>query len=324
MSLRGLILSCALVPLIAAAITPDEIRAIDEQIQHQKQLQAQRAQPGEVDKLLPAQQPAAAAPASAAASAQQSTKYASPASSTASNTPAAKSAANPAARSAAAERVRVPAVGASAPIPGPAAAMPAALPVAEIPPPAPADAITTDAVAPNLKRYFGIPLGTWFRVELTRSISSAENGQIELTVADDVPGAHRILPAGSLLFADKTYNDATKRLDCRLVRGITPKGYEFTLHASCYDLQRQAGLNGIVNVNQQAVASRSVKSGVLSAMGAAAGAVAGTSSIATQGVRGAVGSITSDAQQANEETAPPIYTIYVSPQVLLVRMDDSL
>ncbi len=40
-------------------------------------------------------------------------------------------------------------------------------------------------------RRFGITLGTWFRAHIERRITNADNGQVEVTLEEDVPGKPR-------------------------------------------------------------------------------------------------------------------------------------
>lgn len=296
---------------MARAITPAEIRVIDDEAARKQKAKAARLKPGEVDQLLP---PAKSARVSSDTEGPRSTKYSGSASSAATLAP------RPA------DTTREPLVRfiGQRPAHEVAPSSPDATATTTVRTVAPADAIRSDGVQANTKKYFGIPLGTWFQVSLGRNVSNAESGQVELTVVEEVPGTRRSMPTGTLLFAEKTYNHGTKRLDCRAVRGITPKGVEFRISALCFDLQKVAGLNGIVSVDEKAVANKGLQRGVLSALRTAATSVNGSGSIAAQGIQGAADSVLSDTGHAADLSAGPIYTIFVAPQTMLVRVDDSL
>ena len=300
-----------LVPSLLKAITPDEIRAIDDEAARKQKAKDARVKPGEVDQLLPA---AKATDESPTSSSPRSMKYAAASSSmSASSADVSTPAREPMVRVIGAPRTATETPFAMESSPSPA--------VRTV---APSDAIRSDGVMASTKNYFGISLGTWFEVSLTRNVSNAESGQVELTVIEDVPGSRRTMPSGTLLFAEKNYNQGTKRLDCRAVRGITPKGYEFKISAWCFDLQKVAGLNGIVNVDEKAVANKGLQRGVLSALRTAATSVTGGNTIAAQGVQGAADSVLNDTRQAADQAAGPIYTIFVAPQTMLIRVDESL
>lgn len=299
-----ILIALLMAPIISHAITPDEVRAIDDEASRTQKAKAARVIPGNVDQLLPAPPSTTnMAPTPPSPAPVRASKYA-PAVSTVTAPDTART------TSTHSETILMQPSG---------YASQATTRVI-----APTDAIRTEGATANVKKYFGIPFGTWVHVSLNRNVSNAESGQVELTLVDDVAGTRRTLPAGTLLYAEKTYNQGTKRLDCHLMRGITPHGYEFTINGLCYDGHRVAGLNGIVNINEQAMANKGFQRGALSALRAAAGQVPGAGGIAAQGIQGAADSVINDSSQVSDQAAAPAYTIYVSPQTLLIRVDDSL
>ncbi len=71
----------------------------------------------------------------------------------------------------------------------------------------------TDAPTPDNIRVFGIRIGTWIEGKLRRNASNAEPGLIEIYTTRDIRGDKKVLPIGTTLFAQKTYNPGTKKLD---------------------------------------------------------------------------------------------------------------
>jgi len=296
--MRVVILSLVLIPLLVHAITPEEVRQIDDQATTDSRQKSERVSPGNVDQMLPKTE----APSRA-------TKYSTTSSS--SSTPSAQKPL-PTTRHVDVNLSRND-------------SDTNATDVAHSRTDSASEGLRVSGADTKDQRYFGIPLGTWFRVTLNRNVTNAETSQVELTVAENVSGKSRVLPAGSILFANKAYNTATKRLDCQLARGITPRGYEFNLRASCYDLQRLAGLNGVVSVDEKAVVKKGIQTGVINTLRtAAAQSMTGSTNAVLAGVSGATDSVLNDHSQIADQSNAPAYTIYVSPQELLIRLDDTL
>jgi hypothetical protein len=192
-----------------------------------------------------------------------------------------------------------------------------------IPPPRLDTASTTQSqVFAQETRRFGITLGTWFRANLERRITNADNGQVEVTLAEDVPGNSRTLPAGTVLFGQKTFNQASQRLDISLSQGITPAGEEFSLVASVYDHTKVSGLAGSVQRQRDAeVRSAAAKRALTAAQALLSTSLdtAGAGELA-EGV-GQVG----DELLDNERrlVREPAVLIQVSPQPVLVRVNQT-
>ncbi len=179
----------------------------------------------------------------------------------------------------------------------------------------------SDAVIQKQRR-FGISIGRWFSAHMNRDTTNADPGLIEIRTTEDIDGKYRKLPSGTMLFATKRYNSGTKRLDLQIIRGVLPDGEEFTLNALVYDESQIAGLHGIVIENNAAAVSSGVKRGMIDA---------GRSLASTVTEGGAVGVIldstvssVADAKQAvavATDAAP--YTIHVSPQSVLVQVQET-
>lgn len=294
MNATYLAVALALVPLGAQAVSPDDLRALNSEATAEQRARDARIKSGDLNSLVPADsRPAAAAP--------RSTKYSRPA-------PAAAT----------------PAV--SAPTPTPATTGQDGQQGDQyIPPPRPAgtnNPIYSDAVGVDGKKPFGVRLGTWFTANLNRNISNAEPGSAELVLSQDVLGDHKTLPAGTILFATKQINGATKRMELMVQRGITPDGKEFTAKAIVYDTQKVSGLTGIISGDSDAIAERGVNKGLLAAAGAAAKSVAGTTVVGQAG-SAATQSVLQDTSRVVDAANMPTITIYVAPQPVMVRVEET-
>jgi hypothetical protein len=177
-------------------------------------------------------------------------------------------------------------------------------------------AVVTDAVIATVS--FGIRLGSWLNASLDRNTTSADQGSVELTLTGDAIGDRRTLPAGSTLFADKTINNATRRMELVVTHGITPAGQEFQMRGIVFDPLKTPGLAGVYVLDKKAVASNGLMNGAIAAVGAAAGAanigpIGAATNAGAQSVMGDVGQLT-----ASNATQP---IIYVSPQALIIRVE---
>ena len=177
--------------------------------------------------------------------------------------------------------------------------------------------IISDAIPATL--FFGIRLGTWLPAKLSRDTSSAEPGTVELSISEDVIGDRRTLPAGSILFANKALNGGTKRMEMMVTKGITPSGQEFNLRGIVFDPQKISGLSGIYQVDDKAIAKHGAQKGAVAAIGAAAQTLTGNPLAAAGGA--ATQSILADTSGAIEYNAP-VAVIYVSPQPIIIRVEE--
>lgn len=174
----------------------------------------------------------------------------------------------------------------------------------------------SDAV--KMKVAFGVRLGSWLTASLDRKTTSAESGTVELTLTNDFIGDRRTLPAGTLLFAEKMLNSATKRLELIVTHGITPTGQEFEMRGMVFDPQKQPGLAGVYVIDKKESVARGVSKGAIAAVGAFASTAAGGPAGAAVGT--ATQSVLNDAGQVTDNNAAQA-VIYVSPQTLIIRVE---
>jgi len=177
-------------------------------------------------------------------------------------------------------------------------------------------AIVADAVHSTVA--FGVRLGTWLNASLGRNTTSGDSGSVELTLASDVIGDRRTLPAGTLLFADKNLNNITKRMEMVVTHGITPTGQEFEMRGMVFDPQKTPGLAGVYVLDKKEVVARGATKGAIAAVGAAVGTMGGgAAGVATNA---ATQSVLNDANQVTDSNAAQA-VIYVSPQALIIRVE---
>lgn len=91
---------------------------------------------------------------------------------------------------------------------------------------------------------YGIPFGQWVKVRLEREVTNADNGDIELYLVDPLSGKKRDVEAGTILFANKQFNEATKRMDLTVSKAIKPNDETISLKAVVYDSNKISGLAG--------------------------------------------------------------------------------
>lgn len=166
------------------------------------------------------------------------------------------------------------------------------------------------------KNKYGIVVGTWIEAELTRTATSAETGQIEITLLENVRGKFQSLPAGTVLFADKYFNVANRRLEARTAHGITPEGNEIpSIEAYVYSLDQTAGLSGSIVRDRE---GEVLSAGTNTLLRTAARTVPGTSGLAAT----AASDFTQEMLSNEENYAPetPDAVITVSPQRVLLKI----
>lgn len=279
--------------LSAHAITPDELRALTNDAEQQQRARDGRLKSDELGKLVPPlKNDERAAPAAThAPSTKYDTTTSAPRAGTSSSAPVTRGAASVAGNTSGS----APEFSGSGPI-------------------------FSDAVVIDNTRLFGVRLGTWMEAHINRDTTSAEPGLVELTVTSDVVGDKKTLPSGSVLFAQKQLNSATKRMELHVQKGITPKGVEFKMNGQVFDLQRVSGLLGIISGDTDASIKRGASKGALAAVSAAARAIPGPLS---QAGGAAVDSVTNDAGRVIDETTEQRLTIYVASQPVMIRVEDT-
>jgi hypothetical protein len=286
----ALMLLCT-IPATAAGITADELRELTRESEQAAQARATRAKAEAPAANLPAvQQPSAESSESTPSARPHSRKY--------SSTPAAEAPTTTTSPVHPSQKTYIP------------------------PPRLTTSGPVTDAVSRDPKRLFGIRLGAWMPGRLTRTATNTEPGLVEIELTEDAAGDKKTLPAGTLLFARKQYNDGTKRLELQVEKGITPSGLEFGLHGLVFDLHKMSGLIGSISNDPSRVVERGTKKGLLAAGGAAAQQFTGSTPLGAAS-SAAASSILSETEQAVDEATRPRVTIQVPAQPLLIRVEDT-
>jgi len=179
-----------------------------------------------------------------------------------------------------------------------------------------------DAPMPDETRVFGIRIGTWIKGELRRPANSSEPGLVEIYTTEAIRGDRKVLPIGSILFAEKTYNAGTKKQDFLVEKGITPQGREFKIKGLVFDLNQTAGLDGIVSTDSEMIVERSGSKGALAAGGAVADQLAGNSLVGAAS-SAAAESLLEDSAEAVTRSKTLKQNIRTRPQTLLIRVEET-
>lgn len=135
-----------------------------------------------------------------------------------------------------------------------------------------------------------------------------------------VHGKRKPLATGTQFIAEKIYNPGTKRLEMRILKGVSPDGEEFTLRANVYDLDKRAGLGGLVKTKKVVVPG--FKRGLLRGGGRL------VDELGTNTVLGTVASTTANTviNQKSQDISQSLttqYIIYVNQQTLFIRVEES-
>lgn len=182
--------------------------------------------------------------------------------------------------------------------------------------------IFSDAVESDTKRRYGIRRGTWIRAEIRRNINNAEPGDVELYLSQVVHGDKKSLPADTQLFAAKALNSGTRRLDMITTYAITPGGREFELKARIYDTLKVSGLMGIIDIDESKIAERGTSSALASLGTSVLGELGGKNPIG-RGLAAGGQSIIKDGQRASQLDTQQQITIFVAPQPVLLRVEET-
>ncbi len=180
----------------------------------------------------------------------------------------------------------------------------------------------SDAVEPDNKKYFGIRRGTWIKAELRRDINNAEPGDVELYLSQEIYGTKHTLPLDTQLFANKGLNTATQRLDMLTTYAITPSGREFVLKARIYDTFKVSGLVGIIDADDSKIAERGATSS-LAALGTGVLSEVGGGSVVGNALSKGGQSIINDQSNASKLETQQQITIFVAPQSILLRVEET-
>lgn len=182
------------------------------------------------------------------------------------------------------------------------------------------DVFVSDAVTP-VKNY-GIRIGTWMEGSINRNTSSAEPGLVEIALTADVIGDKRTLKAGTMLFAQKQYNTATGRLEMITQNAVTPSGQEFKVAGLIFDTTKVSGLSGIISNDAKKSVNRGMQKGLLAAAATTVRSLGGASPLAG-GVGTAAESMIKDRDSLVDQATEQQITVYVSPQPVLIRVEQT-
>jgi len=180
----------------------------------------------------------------------------------------------------------------------------------------------SDAVEPDNKKYFGIRRGTWIKAELRRDINNAEPGDVELYLSQEIYGTKHTLPVDTQLFANKGLNTATQRLDMLTTYAITPTGREFILKARIYDTFKVSGLVGIIDADDSKIAMSGATAS-LTALGTGVLKEVGGGSVVGNALSKGGQSIINDQSNASMLETDQQITIFVAPQSILLRVEET-
>lgn len=170
---------------------------------------------------------------------------------------------------------------------------------------------------------FGIRRGTWAEVRVERRVSSADPGEVEITLLETISGQHRDLPSGTLLFARKAFNGRSQRMDMMITTALLPDGREIRVSAYAYDRQRNAGLTGSIIRDREGEVSSALAQGGLTVLSNAANSVPLVSdNPLSSGVDATTQQLIRQEQQNAPRAAQAV--IEVSPQTFFIQIAESL
>ena len=170
--------------------------------------------------------------------------------------------------------------------------------------------------------YFGIRMGTKIRAHLPQVTTNVEQNLTEIVIKQDVYGDFKTMPRGTKLFAKKSLNSGSNRLELLAVKGITPQGEEFTLKGIVLDINNSAGLVGAVSTDGKAV-HRSIAAGVFG-LGKEIAPLLNDGSVIGSGVEAAAKNIMDEKKDETEQSLnDPQYIIYVNPQDIKIRVEET-
>ena len=166
------------------------------------------------------------------------------------------------------------------------------------------------------QQRFGIIMGSWIEAKLETPANSADSGLLEFQVTETVYGKHQSLPAGTLLFVNKSFNNGNRRLEGQSVVAILPDGSELkNVRAYLYSKDRTSGLSGTI-IRDRGGEMRSATSNAL--LNAANDYISGSNSLSAN----TVGDIGNQMLENEQRYAPnnPTAVIEVEPQSVLFKV----
>lgn len=167
---------------------------------------------------------------------------------------------------------------------------------------------------------FGITIGTRIYGELRRPVSNAERNMCEIYLKRDAIGEYGTLKRGTIIFAKKQFNESTKLLEMRAVRGITPDKIEFRIDAYAMDMNEVAGLSGTITSDGKS-AQRSLSKGGY-AVGRSMAAVLNDGTPLAAGLEAATSNMLSETEKETDERLnKPRFVIRVDAQPVILMVE---
>lgn len=178
----------------------------------------------------------------------------------------------------------------------------------------------TDSREKEKGPYFGIRMGTKIRGRLPQVTTNVEQNLTEIVIEQDVYGDFKTMPRYTKLFAKKSLNSGSNRLELLAVKGITPQGEEFTLKGIVLDINHSAGLVGAVSTDGKTV-QRSVAAGVFG-LGKDIAPILNNGTLIGAGVEAAARNVMEEKEDETDASLnKPQYIIYVNPQDIQIRVE---
>lgn len=180
----------------------------------------------------------------------------------------------------------------------------------------------TDNIKKSKGPFFGIRMGSKIRAYLPQVTTNVEQNLTEIAVVQDVFGDYKTLEKNTKIYCKKTLNPGSNRLELLAVKGITPKGEEFKLKGIVLDINNVAGLVGAISTDGK-TAKRTLSAGVFG-VGEALAPILNDGSLVGAGIEAAADNVLKEKETESEKTLlNPLYTIYVNPQDIMIRVEET-
>lgn len=167
---------------------------------------------------------------------------------------------------------------------------------------------------------FGIRLGTRVYGEIRRSVTNAERNLCEIHLTKDIVGDIETMGRGTIIFAAKEFNNSTKLLELRTVKGITPDGVEFRINAYGMDINEVAGLSGTITTDGKST-KRSISRGGFE-VGKSLATTLNDGTVLGAGIESATKNMLDEKETETHKTLnEPQYIIRVEPQPVILMVE---
>lgn len=184
-----------------------------------------------------------------------------------------------------------------------------------------ASAVSSTTFTMNSKdSVYGIPFGKWAKVRLEREVTNADNGEIELILDEPLSGKKKDVDAGTILFASKTFNSSTKRMDLTILRAIMPDDKRVTIKAVVYDQNKLSGLPGTLERDRSGEVKAAIDKSALQVVGAVVDSTT-DSTIAGQASNNVANEMLSNESRYVDKAQEALIRVY--PQIAYIRIVES-